>query len=92
MRAEAHVVFVHREVRDAPAELEELLAGVAVFLVLLDGIAHRLLRQVVLQLQGEDRQAVDEEPYVERPLGLVAAVAELAGDGEAVLLEPLPGL
>ena len=51
-----------------------------------------LLRQVVLQLQGEDRQSVDEEPEVERPLGLVAAVAELPGHGEAVLLEPLPGL
>ena len=55
VRAEANVVFVDREVRDAAAELEELLAGVAVFLVLLDGVAHGLLRQVVLQLKGEDR-------------------------------------
>ena len=39
----------------------------------------------VLQLERGNRQAVDEQPEVERPLGLVAAVAELARDREAVL-------
>ena len=92
VRAETHLVLVDREVRNASAELEQLLARIAVLAVLPHSIVHGLLRQVVLQLQGEDRQSVDEEPNVERPLGLVAAVAELAGDGEAVLLEPLPGL
>ena len=48
------------------------------------------LVRAVLQLEGEDRQAVDEEPDVERAPGLVAAVAKLAGDTEAVLLEAFP--
>ena len=36
-----------------------------------------------------DRQAVDEQPDVQGPLRLVAAVAELPDGGEAVLLKPL---
>ena len=84
VRAEAHLVVVHGEVHHAAAELEELLARVAVALVLLDGVLDRLLGQAVLQLEGGDRQAVDEEAQVERELRLVAAVAELARDAEAV--------
>ena len=90
--AEARFALVHREVGDAAAELEQLLARVAVLLVLPDRIVHRLLREAVLQFEGEHRQAVDEQPDVQRPLCLRAAVAELSRDGEAVLLEPFPGL
>ena len=75
---------VHREVDDAAAELEQQLARVAVALVLLDGVVDRLLGEAVLQLEGGDRQAVDEQRQVERELRLVAAVAQLAGDAEAV--------
>ena len=85
VRAELHRVVVHREVRHAAAELEELLAGVAVTLVLLHGVLDRLLGETVLQLERGNRQAVDEQPEIERPLGLVAAVAELARDGKAVM-------
>ena len=92
VRAEAHLALVDGEVRHAAAELEQLLARVAVLLVLLDRIGHRLLGQAVLQLEGEDRQAVDEQADVERSLRVVAAVAKLADDGEAVLLEALPRL
>ena len=84
---EARLAFVHGEMGDAAPELEQLLARVPVPPVLLDGIVHRLLGQVVLQLEGEDRQAVDEERDIQRPLGLVPAVAKLPGDGEAVLPE-----
>ena len=87
--AEPDLAFVHGEVGDAAARLEQLLARVAVALVLLDGVVDRLLGEAVLQLEGEDRQAVDEQPDVEGALGLVAAVAQLAGDGEAVLPEAL---
>ena len=87
--AELDLALVHREVGDAAAQLEQLLARVAVALILLDGVVDRLLGEAVLQLEGEDRQAVDEQPDVERPLGFVAAVAKLAGDGEAVLPEAL---
>ena len=84
MRAEPHLVVVHREVRHAPAEFEELLARVAVALVLLHGVLDRLFGEAVLQLERGDRQAVDEKAQVERELRLVPAVAELAGDTEAV--------
>ena len=87
--AELDLALVHGEVGDAAARLEQLLARVAVALVLLDGVVDRLLGEAVLQLEGEDRQAVDEQADVEGPLGLVAAVAQLAGDGEAVLPEAL---
>ena len=70
---------------DAAPELEEALVRVAVALVLLNGVRHRLLGEAVLQLEGGDRQAVDEQGQVERELRLVTAVAELAGDAEAVL-------
>ena len=92
VRAEPHLVVVDGEVHDAAAELEELLARVAVALVLLDGVLDRLLGQAVLQLEGGDRQAVDEQAEVERELRLVAAVAELAGDAEAVRGVALRGL
>ncbi len=90
--AEAHLVVVHGEVDHAAAELEELLARVAVALVLLDGVVDGLLGEAVLQLEGGDGQAVDEEAQVERELGLVAAVAQLAGDAEAVGGVALAGL
>ena len=92
MRAELHLALVHGEVGHAAAELEQLLARVAVALVLLDRVGRRLLGQVVLQLEGEHRQAVDEQADVERPLRVVAAVAKLADDGEAVLREAFPRL
>ena len=85
--AEAHLALVHGEVGHAAAELKQRLARVAVRLVLPDRVVHRLLGEAVLQLEGEDRQAVDEQPDVERPLRLVAAVAKLPGDREVVLRE-----
>ena len=92
VRAHPHLVVVHREVHHAAAELEQLLARVAVALVLLDRVLDRLLGQAVLQLEGGDGQAVDEEAQVERELRLVAAVAQLAGDAEAVRGVALRGL
>ena len=87
MRAELHLALVHGEVGHAAAELEQLLARVAVPSVLLDRIVRCLLGQAVLQLEGEDGQAVDEQSDVERPLRLVAAVAKLPDNGEAVPFE-----
>jgi hypothetical protein len=73
--AEAHLVVVHGEVHHAAPELEELLAGLAIALVLLNGVPDGLLRQAVLELEGGYRQAVDEQAKVEREQRLVAAVA-----------------
>ena len=64
--AHPHLAVVHREVHHAAAELEQPLARVAVALVLLDRVLDRLLGQAVLQLEGGDRQAVDEQAQVER--------------------------
>ena len=89
LRAESHLAVVHGEMDHAAAELEQQLARVAVLLVLLDGVLDRLLGQAVFQLERGDGQAVDEQARVEGKLRLVAAVAELAGDAETVLGEPL---
>jgi len=91
VRAHPHLVLVHREVHHAPTELEQLLPRVPVAPVLLDGVVHRLFGEAVLQLEGSHRQAVDEETQVERALRLVAAVAELPGDAEAIPGVPLGG-
>ena len=85
--AESHLVVVHCEMSNAAAELEQLLARIAIPLVLLDGVIDGLLGQAVLQLEREYRQAVDEQRDVQRPLRLVPAVVQLPGDGEAVPLE-----
>ena len=89
MGAELHLPLVHREVRDAAPELEQLLARVAILLVLQHRIVRRLLGEAVLQLERENRQPVDEQPDVERPLRLVPAVTKLPGNREPVLREPL---
>ena len=81
------LVLVEREVRHAAPEPEEGLARVAVPPVLQDGVVEGLLREPVLQLEGEDGESVDEEPDVERALGVVPAVPKLAGDAELVLSE-----
>ena len=85
--AEVDLVLVDREVRHAAPEPEEGLARVAVPPVLQDGVVEGLLRETVLQLEGEDGEPVDEEPDVERALGIVPAVPELASDAELVLEE-----
>ena len=85
MRAHPHLLVVHSEVHHAAAELEKQLARIAVALVLLDRIFDCLLGEAVLELEGGDRQAVDEEAQVEGELCFVPAVAQLPGDAEAVL-------
>ena len=77
---------------DAAAMLEKPFARVAVSPVLLDGVVDGLFGEVVLEFEGDDRQAVDEQGDVQRPLRLVAAVAKLPGDGKAVSLEAFSGL
>lgn len=65
MSAETDLLVVEGEVNDAAAELEERLARVTVALVLLDGVVDGLLGERVLQLEGGDGQAVDEQDQVE---------------------------
>jgi len=91
VRAHADALVVDREVDDATAELEEALARVAVALVLLHSIFDRLLGEVVLEFEGGDRQAVDEQSQVEGELGFVTTVAELSRHAEAVRGEAFDG-
>ena len=83
--AEADLVIVDGEVGEAAALGEEGLARVAVAAVLLDGVLDGLFGEAVFELEGGGGQAVDEEAEVERELAVVVAVAQLAGDGEAVV-------
>ena len=87
--AELHLALIHREVGDAAPELEQLLARVAILLVLQHRVVRRLLGEAVLQLEREHRQPIDEQPDVQRPLRLIPAVAKLPGNREPVLREPL---
>ena len=91
MGAELDLVLVDREVRHAAPEPEERLARIAVLPVLPDGVGDGLLGEAVLELEGEDGEPVDEEPDVERALGVVPAVTELARDAELVLTKAPPG-
>jgi hypothetical protein len=84
MRAELNLRIVDGEMHNAASELEQLLARIAVALVLLDRIVDILLGQAVLQLEGCNRQAIDEQREVKRVGGIVAAVAKLARYREAV--------
>ena len=78
LRAEAHLVRRRPRSGRRSGRTRRELARVAVALVLLDRVVDGLLGQAVLQLEGRDRQAVDEQAEVERELRLVAAVAQLA--------------
>ena len=77
--------------RHTAPELEQQFAWVAVARVLLHRIFHGLFGEAVLELEGSDGQAVDEQAKIERELGLVSAVFELAGDAEPVGGETLGG-
>ncbi len=65
MRAEPDALVVESEVRDGAAEGEQQLSRVTITLVLLHGIVHGLLGDVVLQLEGEHRQPVDERHEID---------------------------
>src|SRR5450759_2901151 len=84
MRAESHVAVVHGKVNDAASEREEWFARVTIAAILLDGIFDGLLTEAVLELEGRDGQAVDEQAEVECAPRLVAAVGELPHHAEAV--------
>jgi len=68
----------------APLELKEEFTGVPVTLVLPDGIVVGLFGESVLELERDNRQAIDEEAEVEGQPGLVLAVLELPGYREDI--------
>ena len=82
----AHVdgLLVGGEVHGAAFGCEDQFASVAAA-VLGDGVGGLLVGVSVLQLEGDDGQAVDEEGYVEREGSVGAGIVELTNDAEAVL-------
>jgi hypothetical protein len=92
MSAEAHFGIIDSEMRYAAPELKQLLARVAVAFVLLDRVFDRLLREAVFDFECCDWKAVYKKREVEGFCGIVAAVAKLPGDREAVGREPFGGL
>ena len=72
MRRHVDQIRVDREMREAAAIGKERLARVAVGLVLPDRVLDILAVQRVLQLRGEDRNAVEEQHEIEAFLVLLA--------------------
>ena len=71
----------------AAGEGEQGFTGIAIRLVLLNGVTDVLAGEVVLELKGGHRQAVHEQGQIEGAAALLGAVGELAGEAEAVLRE-----
>ena len=63
----------------AAAEPEQGLVGVAVTLVLFDGVGGRLFGEAVFELEGGDRQRVNEEAEVEARAGRCRGCSRAAG-------------
>ena len=61
-------IVVYGKVCEATLEAEQRLLGVASVFVLLHRMSDVLAGDLVLQLDGEDRQAVEEDTHVERLL------------------------
>ena len=59
---------------------------------MLDGIRDALFGEEVFQLEGYDRQTIEEEAKVEREVGLVPAVTKLSRDRETILIVEDAGL
>lgn len=75
--AELNLRIVHGEVNYTARELEKQLLRIAVMLILIDGVIHILLGQLVFQLEGDDRQTVDEDAQIQRQLRGVGRKMEL---------------
>ena len=89
--AELYLRIVHRKVNHAARELEQELLGAAIMLILIDRVIHVLFGELVFQLEGDHRQAIDENAQVQRQLGCVGGEVQLARDAEYVLGMQLRG-
>ena len=80
-----HLVGVHGHVHQGPAELQQRLAGIAPFAVLLLAVVARgLAGPGVLELNRDQRQAVEEEHHVDLFGRVRLRITDLAGDAEDV--------
>ena len=75
----------------APLEAEERRVGVAILLVLADGVAPVLAGHRVLEFAGRHRHAVEREDEVER-VAPARVARDLPRDGQLVALEACEGV
>ena len=77
---------------DRALEPKDQFLRVSVIFVLLDCVADCLFGQAVLQLEGDNWQAVDEKADVQGELGFIGTEVELPGDRKPVLGEQVDAL
>ena len=77
LSAKSGSLVVEGEVGDGPAEREQRLTGVPVALILLYRVLDRLVRDVVLQLEREDRKSIHERDEVDSVTRVAHAVMHL---------------
>ena len=87
LRAEPHLGVVHCQMDHAAFECEEQFTRIAVLLILAHGVRHVLLGQLVFELAGDDRQAVDEDAQVQRQLHVVIGIRQLTSHAEDIPVE-----
>ncbi len=83
MSGHIYQIRINREVRQAAPEGEEWLLQIAGVLILPDRILDVLPGEQILQLGGEDRQAVQEQNEIQA-LVVLFAIFDLADDGKEI--------
>ncbi|MPN34827.1 hypothetical protein SDC9_182321 [bioreactor metagenome] len=85
-------VLIHSKMHQCPLlELEDQFARIAILLVLLLGILHRLAGKRIFQLRRHQRQTVQEQDQIEAP-GMRFAIEKLPGYGQPVLFDQIQRL
>ena len=84
-------MIVNGEMDSTATKLKQKLLGITVILVLLNSVFYSLLGKLVFQLKRSNRQPVDKNAHIQCQLNFIAAVTQLPGDAEDVLLKQLSG-
>jgi len=92
LRGHVSFICIYGEVYQGPLlEVEEEVVGVPVELVLLDGILPALVRKLVLEFDGDDRDAIHGKNDIDAVL-MLCGVSDLPGDGQDICLIALQSL
>ena len=75
----------------AAFELKQQFFGITVMLVLINGIIHILLGELIFQLKCNDRQTVDEHAQIQSQSCGIFGVHQLTGYTKNILLEHFTG-
>ena len=91
-RAELDTGIVYGKMHHASLKGEQRLTGIAVIFVLLHSIINILLRELVFQFKGDNRQTVYKNAHIKGQLPGILRIAKLTGHAENVLFKHLPCL